>query len=44
LRSTRRLRTAWLAERMRRLSDEQLRALEAALEPLALLARDERPA
>jgi DNA-binding MarR family transcriptional regulator len=44
LRSTRRLRTAWLAERMRRLTDDQLAALEAALEPLALLARDERPA
>jgi DNA-binding MarR family transcriptional regulator len=44
LRSTRKLRTAWLTERMRRLSDDQLRALEAALEPLALLTRDERPA
>ena len=44
LRSTRRLRTAWLADRMRRLSDEQLAALEAALEPLAMLAGDERPA
>jgi DNA-binding MarR family transcriptional regulator len=44
LRSTRKLRTAWLAERMRRLSDDQLRAIEAALEPLALLTRDERPA
>ena len=44
LRSTRKLRTAWLAERMRQLTDDQLRALEAALEPLALLTRDERPA
>jgi DNA-binding MarR family transcriptional regulator len=44
LRSTRRLRTAWLAERMRRLSDDQLAALDAALEPLALLTRDERAA
>jgi DNA-binding MarR family transcriptional regulator len=44
LRSTRKLRTAWLAERMRRLSDAELRALESALEPLAILARDERPA
>ncbi|HEY7258497.1 MAG TPA: MarR family transcriptional regulator [Gaiellales bacterium] len=44
LRSTRRLRTAWLAKRMRRLSDAELRAIEAALEPLALLTRDERPA
>ena len=43
LRSTRKLRTAWLAERMRRLTDDQLRAIEAALEPLALLTRDERP-
>ena len=44
LRSTRRLRTAWLADRMRRLSDDQVRALQAALEPLALLMRDESPA
>ena len=44
LRSTRKLRTAWLAERLRRLSDDQLRGLEAALEPLAMLSRDERTA
>jgi DNA-binding MarR family transcriptional regulator len=44
LRSTRRMRTAWLAERMRRLTDDQVAALEAALEPLAMLVRDERPA
>jgi DNA-binding MarR family transcriptional regulator len=44
LRSTRRMRTAWLAERMRRLTDDQVAALEAALEPLMLLAHDERPA
>ena len=44
LRSTRRLRTAWLARRMRRLTDEQLHALEAALEPLAMLVSDESPA
>jgi DNA-binding MarR family transcriptional regulator len=44
LRSTRRLHTAWLAERIRRLSEAQLHALDAALEPLALLTRDERPA
>ena len=44
LRSTRKLRTAWLAERTRQLTDDQLRALEAALEPLALLTRGERPA
>jgi DNA-binding MarR family transcriptional regulator len=43
LRSTRRLRTAWLAARLRRLSDEQLRAVEAALEPLGMLVRDETP-
>ena len=43
LRSTRRMRTAWLAERMRRLTDDQVAALEAALEPLMLLAHDERP-
>jgi DNA-binding MarR family transcriptional regulator len=44
LRSTRRLRTAWLAERLRGLTDDQLAALEAALEPLGLLVRDERAA
>ena len=44
LRSTRRMRTAWLAERMRRLTEDQIAALEAALEPLTLLTRDERPA
>jgi len=44
LRSTRRMRTAWLAERMRRLTEDQVAALEAALEPLALLTRDESPA
>jgi DNA-binding MarR family transcriptional regulator len=44
LRSTRRMRTAWLADRMRRLNDDQIAALEAALEPLTMLVRDERPA
>ena len=44
LRSTRRMRTAWLAERIRRLTDDQIAALEAALEPLTMLVRDERPA
>ena len=44
LRSTRSMRTAWLAARLRRLTDEQLGALEAALEPLALLVPDETPA
>jgi DNA-binding MarR family transcriptional regulator len=44
LRSTRRMRTAWLAERIRRLTDDQIAALEAALEPLTMLVRDERAA
>jgi DNA-binding MarR family transcriptional regulator len=44
LRSTRRMRTAWLAERIRRLTDDQIAALEAALDPLTMLVRDERPA
>ena len=44
LRSTRRMRTAWLAERIRRLTDDQIAAREAALEPLTMLVRDERPA
>ena len=44
LRSTRRMRTAWLAERIRRLTDDQIATLEAALEPLTMLVRDERPA
>jgi hypothetical protein len=38
------MRTAWLADRMRRLNDDQIAALEAALEPLTMLVRDERPA
>ena len=41
LRATRAMRTAWLAARLRRLSADQLTALEAALEPLALLVSDE---
>ena len=41
LRATRAMRTAWLAARLRRLSAEQLAALEAALEPLGLLVSDE---
>ena len=44
LRSTRRMRTAWLAERIRRLTDDQIAALEAALEPLTMIVRDERAA
>ena len=41
LRSARAMRTAWLAARLRRLTGEQLAALEAALEPLALVASDQ---
>ena len=35
LRSVRSRRTAWLAERLRGLSDEELGAVDAAIEPLA---------
>ena len=45
LRSARSRRTAWLARRLRRLSPEQLLALDGALEPLqALLTADGEPA
>jgi DNA-binding MarR family transcriptional regulator len=45
LRSARSRRTAWLAQRLRRLSPEQLVALDRALDPLqALLAADGEPA
>jgi DNA-binding MarR family transcriptional regulator len=45
LRSARSRRTAWLAQRLRRLSPEQLLALDGALEPLqALLTADGEPA
>jgi DNA-binding MarR family transcriptional regulator len=37
LRSARSRRTAWLAQRLRRLSDAERAAVAAALEPLALL-------
>jgi DNA-binding MarR family transcriptional regulator len=37
LRSVRSRRTAWLAERLRGLSDEELGAVDAAIEPLARL-------
>jgi DNA-binding MarR family transcriptional regulator len=37
LRSVRSRRTAWLAERLRGLSDEELVALDAAIEPLGRL-------
>ena len=37
LRSVKSKRTAWLAARLRRLEPEQLEAIDAAIEPLALL-------
>jgi DNA-binding MarR family transcriptional regulator len=37
LRSVKSKRTAWLAARLRTLDDEQLEALDAAIEPLSLL-------
>ena len=40
LRSIRRRRTAWLAERLQGLSPEELAALDAATEPLARLLED----
>jgi DNA-binding MarR family transcriptional regulator len=42
LRSARSRRTAWLAQRLRRLSDSERAAIQAALEPLALLLAEER--
>jgi len=44
VRSARAMRTEWLATRLRRLTDEQLSALEAALEPLGALLADEQGA
>jgi hypothetical protein len=41
LRSARSRRTAWLAQRMRRLSDAERAAVAAALEPLALLLAED---
>lgn len=41
LRSARSRRTAWLARRLRRLSDAERAAIQAALEPLALLLAEE---
>jgi DNA-binding MarR family transcriptional regulator len=38
LRKVRKLRTAWLAERLDELTDEQRAAIDAAIEPLARLA------
>ena len=43
LRSVKSKRTAWLAKRLRSLDDEQLEALDAAIEPLTLLLEDESP-
>ncbi len=41
LRSARSRRTAWLAHRLKRLTDDQRAAVAAAIEPLALLLTDE---
>jgi DNA-binding MarR family transcriptional regulator len=41
LRSARSRRTAWLAQRLRRLTDAERAAVQAALEPLALLLAEE---
>ncbi len=41
LRSIRRRRTAWLAERLDRLSPAELRAVDQAIEPLSRLLEDE---
>ena len=43
LRSVKSKRTAWLAARLRTLDDEQLEALDAAVERLALLLAEDRP-
>ena len=40
LRLVRSRRTAWLAARMKHLSDEELRTLDASIEPLARLLED----
>jgi len=42
LRSVKSKRTAWLARRLRDLTDDQLEALDAAVEPLTLLIEDAR--
>jgi DNA-binding MarR family transcriptional regulator len=42
LRSVKSRRTAWLASRLRTLDDGQLEALDAAVEPLALLLEENR--
>jgi DNA-binding MarR family transcriptional regulator len=40
LRSVRSRRTAWLASRLKRLSDEEIEAVDAAIEPLSRLLED----
>lgn len=40
LRSVRKRRTAWLAERLKGLSDEELEAVDAAIEPLLRLLEE----
>jgi DNA-binding MarR family transcriptional regulator len=40
LRAARSSRTAWLADQLRRLTPEQLAALEAAIEPLSALVEE----
>jgi DNA-binding MarR family transcriptional regulator len=40
LRSVKSKRTAWLAKRLRALDEDQLEALDAAIEPLTLLLED----
>jgi DNA-binding MarR family transcriptional regulator len=43
LRSVKSKRTAWLSARLGTLDDEQLEALDAAVEPLSLLLEEHRP-
>ena len=43
LRSVKSKRTAWLSARLATLDDEQLAALDAAVEPLSRLLEEERP-
>jgi DNA-binding MarR family transcriptional regulator len=40
LRAVKRRRTAWLASKLERLSDEELEAVDAAIEPLTFLLED----
>jgi DNA-binding MarR family transcriptional regulator len=41
LRSVKRRRTAWLAARLKRLTDDELEAIDAAVEPLSKLLEEE---